>query len=239
MTGFLNILAGMALGVQPAGAAQVSLPSRFAPASSAWESEPPRLGEPVEQAEPRAAPLQSDRSGERNAPESERVLPKGVTAPMDRQDGPRRQPATNAVSNVRDPPPMAPLPQNARQLARAALPDDAAAQPTDSKPLAEINRAEPKPPSNRQPVSAQALLVVQPGPRFRAEPPQAPLSDAALAGRSITARERPSIVQVTIDRIDVRAPPSPATPKPQRRAQPQPAVSLSDYLRDGAKAGRP
>jgi hypothetical protein len=132
---------------------------------------------------------------------------------------------------------MAPLPRNDRKSSRPALPNDAAAQPADAKPSAQIDRAEPQPHSNLQP--APALLAMQSGPRFRAEPPQAPLSDAALAGRSIAARERPSIVQVTIDRIDVRAPSSPATPRPQRRAQPQPTVSLSDYLRDGAKAGRP
>ncbi len=169
-----------------------------------------RLGESVEQTEPRSAPLQSDHPRERNAPESERVLPKGVTAPMDR---PQQQAATDAVSNARNASSMAPLSRNARQQARAALPDEAAAPPADSKPLAGINRGEPRPSSNPRPMSAQALPAAQHGPRFRAEPPQAPLSDAALAGRNIAARERPSIVQVTIDRIDVRAPSSPAARK--------------------------
>jgi hypothetical protein len=239
MTGFLNVLAGMALGVQPAGTAQVSLPSRFAPASSAWESEPAglgesRLGEEVEQTERRSALLQSDRSDGRNAPETERVPPEGLTAPKDR---PRQQPATSAVSNVREAPPTALLPPNVRKPTRAALPDDGVAQPADVKPSAQIDHGEPQPFSNRHPVSASPAM--QSASRYRADVPQAPLSDAALAGRSIASRERPSIVQVTIDRIDVRAPSSPATPRPQRRVQPQPTVSLSDYLRDGAKAGRP
>jgi hypothetical protein len=236
MTGFLNVLAGMALGVQPAGTAQVSLPSRFAPASSAWESEPAglgesRLGEEVERTERRSALLQSDRSRERSAPESERAPPEAFTAPQDR---PRRQQVADAVSNVREV--AAPLPQDVRQHVQPKLPD-AAARPANTKPSAQIDHGEPQPFSNRHPASASPAMPS--GPRYRADVPQAPLSDAALAGRSIASRERPSIVQVTIDRIDVRAPSSPATPRPQRRVQPQPTVSLSDYLRDGAKAGRP
>lgn len=65
-----------------------------------------------------------------------------------------------------------------------------------------------------------------------------PLSDAAVAGRATPAREEGPVIQVTIDRLDVRAPAPPANASERRRPSPQPAVSLSDYLREGARGGR-
>jgi hypothetical protein len=240
MTGFLDVIAGMALGVQPAGAARVSLPSRFARPSRALESGPPQLGEVVEQSERRSVSPQSDRARERSGPEEEQAALEGFITPQHGHDRPRKQPATDVVSSFGEPaaPERLPLPQNVRPRPGPKLPEDAAARAIDARPSAQIDRAESEPLSNRQSVSASALPLLQPRPRLHAEPQQAPLSDAVLAGRSIASRERPSVIQVTIDRIDVRAPPSPAIAKPQRRAQPQTTVSLSDYLREGAKAGR-
>ncbi|WP_422003444.1 hypothetical protein [Reyranella sp.] len=65
----------------------------------------------------------------------------------------------------------------------------------------------------------------------------APLSAAAVAGRTVAAVRDPApVIHVTIDRLDVRAP---ARAEPVRsRPRPQPTVSLSDYLRDGASGGR-
>jgi hypothetical protein len=61
----------------------------------------------------------------------------------------------------------------------------------------------------------------------------APLRSATVAQRALEARAaEPNVVQVTIDRIDVRMPSGKAVE--QRSAQPrprEPAISLSDYLR--------
>ncbi|MBX3637930.1 MAG: hypothetical protein KF683_21370 [Rubrivivax sp.] len=42
----------------------------------------------------------------------------------------------------------------------------------------------------------------------------------------------PTIVQVTIDRIDVRLPPERTAADAPRRARPAPTVALADYLRE-------
>ncbi len=67
----------------------------------------------------------------------------------------------------------------------------------------------------------------------------APLSAATLAQRSERGRQEPSrhapaeprpVIHVTIDRIDVRAPATPAA-QPVARSRPKtPTVSLGDYL---------
>jgi hypothetical protein len=79
--------------------------------------------------------------------------------------------------------------------------------------------------------------AAQRSPRTRT---QARLSDAALTARAAPARE-PTIIQVTIDRLEVRAPttqsPAPTTAT-QPRPRPQPSVSLSDYLGASRGGGR-
>ncbi|MGO4438249.1 hypothetical protein [Rhizobium sp. RAF56] len=65
----------------------------------------------------------------------------------------------------------------------------------------------------------------------------APISDTAMAGRISARNQESPIVHVTIDRLEVRSAPSPKPAVEQRRERPQPAVSLSDYLR-GNGSGR-
>jgi hypothetical protein len=66
--------------------------------------------------------------------------------------------------------------------------------------------------------------------------PATPLSAAALAARMPARSEAPPVVHVTIDRIDVRAAPTPArAPSTPRVRHGAPSVSLADYLRAGSK----
>jgi hypothetical protein len=64
-----------------------------------------------------------------------------------------------------------------------------------------------------------------------------PLSQQALASRVLSQSDRPPIVHVTIDRVDVRAPAAPERPAPRTRSRTATAGSLTDYLR-ARPAGR-
>jgi hypothetical protein len=76
-------------------------------------------------------------------------------------------------------------------------------------------------------------------PEFADSPRQAPLSRAALSGRLLPKDER-TIVHVTIDRIDVRAPASQAPLRSARQARKAaPSVSLASYLRGARSSGEP
>lgn len=66
--------------------------------------------------------------------------------------------------------------------------------------------------------------------------PSAPLSDQALASRSVPVAPARPVIQVTIDRIDVRAPAAPQRPAAVKRPAQEPSVSLADYLRPGRAA---
>ncbi|MFM0053352.1 hypothetical protein [Caballeronia grimmiae] len=63
--------------------------------------------------------------------------------------------------------------------------------------------------------------------------PQRPLSAAALAQRVLPSACEATVVHVTIDRIDVRAPAAAPAPRPQAKPRAKPAMSLADYLRRG------
>lgn len=70
-------------------------------------------------------------------------------------------------------------------------------------------------------------------------PPHAPLRVQALPQTRAEPAAAPSVVRVTIDRIDVRLPPAPAAPAPRER-KPRPAstvTTLADYLRTGPRGG--
>jgi hypothetical protein len=64
-----------------------------------------------------------------------------------------------------------------------------------------------------------------------------PLSQQALASRVVPQTDRPPIVHVTIDRVDVRASAAPERPAPRTRSRTATAGSLTDYLR-ARPAGR-
>jgi hypothetical protein len=64
------------------------------------------------------------------------------------------------------------------------------------------------------------------------------LSATVMASRMSTARDDRSVIEVTIDRIEVRAPPADKPGPPARPRRPEPAVSLSEYLRRDVPGGR-
>ncbi|MGD9881319.1 MAG: hypothetical protein AB7F22_07140 [Reyranella sp.] len=66
----------------------------------------------------------------------------------------------------------------------------------------------------------------------------APLSDAVVANRSRASREEQPVIQVTIDRLEVRAPAAPKATAERRKPRPLPSQSLADYLRGGAGGGQ-
>jgi hypothetical protein len=83
------------------------------------------------------------------------------------------------------------------------------------------------------PVPQSRALAAAPIPRTARQPARRPLSDAALAARTAPAAPPRPFVQVTIDRLEVRA----ATPRPAPAIRPRgatPSVSLGDYLRQRA-----
>jgi hypothetical protein len=64
-----------------------------------------------------------------------------------------------------------------------------------------------------------------------------PLRDRAVAQLTAPGRGEPTVVQVTIDRIDVRAPAARATPeRPPAKPRRAPSQSLGDYLRGRDRA---
>lgn len=125
------------------------------------------------------------------------------------------------------------------------------APPSPAPPVAPVDA----PPTGRPApgvVAPALLLAPQRAPRGTAPPVEVapppsrpadgtdaptlrrPLSPMALAQRLSPARhDGPEIVQVTIDRIDVRAPAPVAPPRAPARARPAPTTSLADYLRRG------
>ena len=66
----------------------------------------------------------------------------------------------------------------------------------------------------------------------------APLSDAVVANRPRASREERPVIQVTIDRLEVRAPTAPKAAAERRKPRPLPSQSLADYLRGGAGGGQ-
>jgi hypothetical protein len=74
-----------------------------------------------------------------------------------------------------------------------------------------------------------------------ASEPRGPLQPATVMERALAARRaEPDVVQLTIDRIDIRLPPESGRPavRPEPRRRPGPATSLSDYLRRDDPASR-
>jgi len=65
-----------------------------------------------------------------------------------------------------------------------------------------------------------------------------PLSEATVASRSALSNERPPVIQIAIERIDVRAPVASSPKKPARAERPSaPTRSLTDYLSNGKASG--
>lgn len=227
--GLLGDLAGMALGERPAGAARVVLPPRFAPRSTPLEAgEIASLETPIQDetpTRPAAAPPTAARSA---IEESTTIQP--VTRPVEHRGSEQR-----TVPDLgHPPPPLEPLVAERVQIAASVQATMSHARtmhrhdgPTGSKAL-------PSAPITLPAISAPATSKQGPGPV-----PFAPLSAPAVASRAQSpADPAPTVINITIDRIDVRAsaPSRPAT-APAARPRPQPSVSLADYLAGQGRRG--
>ena len=233
--GFLHHLAGMALGAKPASAARPTLPSRFAaspfagtsqglevidqatPTIPALPARPEVAGSPLPLAMP-PAPSERKEAASPAAARSQRPPP-----PAEPQAAPSQSLRPDAGS-----PPPSPLPSIVNVVERRSPSEKSSA--VIGKPA---ERPQPVPAAQQPPAPLHLEIQTLPeAPVTRA----APLSPAVVAGRAMAVREQAPVIHVTIDRLDVRAP---ARAEPARqRPRPQPAVSLSDYLRDGSSGGR-
>ena len=247
MTGFLEHLAGKALGLSPVSAARPFLPSRFAQARShnggdftevdGGESTLPshNPSEPLAPAQATSRTGTHETVGQArqwSAPDLESDQHSAPAVGAVRELAAEMRPARHTEVPVRNVPPRAAdavdaPPSPAAGPERFAEPDPA---PRPERPL---TAAAAVPPAVRAPLA----LVGQPAARVQGA--STPLTEAAVAGRSQTTPAKAPVVHVTIDRIDVRAPAAARPGAAERRPRPQPSVSLSDYLGGGGAGGRP
>jgi hypothetical protein len=97
----------------------------------------------------------------------------------------------------------------------------------DAEPLSPIARP------IRSQIATRASVVTPVAPIEEGRVDRTPLSQQAVAARMTPQSERPAVIHVTIDRIDVRAPASTDhRSKPHARSRTSPSSpSLADYLR--------
>jgi hypothetical protein len=225
MSGFLANLAALASGTPQPGAARLALPARFA-ASDAVQPVVEEVATTTQ-----AADMQPDvpstgtrvTGGDTPLPGHRTRLPsvEQVTRPAADPLSPQQQTSRPSSERraVAETPARRPAPSGHDLSART----DASAEQSVSMP----------PLHPREDQSAQPAASLQRALPARAPVTHpAPLSEAAVAGRTTADRGMRPIVHVTIDRIDVRAPreASKAGPAP-RRAKPESSVSLADYLK--------
>lgn len=238
--GFLAHLAGLARGETPMGAARVSLPPRFAEAGAV-------AGQPFAEVvdEGRAASVESA-SRQPSRDPMQRIetppMPSRSWGPEERRDEPGVSmgsrpippPSTDAPTRHVDLPeeagqrrPAARSIADGRGQNRVAVPAQVGTRTaTQSRPLS--LSADNAPSSER--LSGDGASSVPAS--------VAPLSDAAVASRPRASREAPPVIEVMIDRLDVRAPVVPKAAADRRKSRPLPSQSLADYLRGGAGGGR-
>lgn len=235
--GFLAHLAGLAQGVKPAGAARVSLPPRFAEASSG-AGEP--FGEAVD--ESRAAPAAPQSSNE-----TMRRIEATPTSIRPWGPGERRDEPAVAIPSRPISPPSKPSPaqdearpvETARPMPAGRVLDGVRSE----RPAATTVQLDAVPPSLSRPLTipvGTAPMVDRSshGGEQREPVTAAPLSDTAVAARARAPREERPVIHVTIDRLEVRAPAAPKAVAERRKSRPLPSQSLADYLRGGAGGGR-
>lgn len=222
MSAFLAHLVGMALGSPAPGAARLSLPPRFAQTPSAG-IETWALSEASEQM-PVAAPVSVHRTtGTDPAPAGHESPERPNSVPVDPvATGDTLPKIVPPVRTIKEPHPPAPddLPQESQPTAAAVY--DVAAPPARLRPSAGVTPS---------PAAAGDAGVLRPlGVR------PAPLSAATMDARiAAPSQERP-VINVTIDRLELRGPASPARSPEQRRTAAQPTLSLSEYLRGSGKS---
>ncbi len=229
-----NFLARLAPGARAAApSVRAALPSRFAPreAQAALDEEGAERGAAEA---PTGATMQ---------PHARIDAPEGAAAST---PGPPRptavvvQAIVQAAATPRSVAAGAPAASAAPATLREADPETA----PPGRPLSRADATSPAtrgdpsgPPPQRagQPAAAPRPFAAPPIPTIDARPP---LSEATLAQRTAAPLAgAPATVQVTIDRIDVRAPAAaPADRKPAPRSRAPTGVSLADYLRQRQKA---
>lgn len=229
---FLENLAPQAKRERPR--ARAALPARFATArvTRELELEDEWTGAPGSSATP--APHVTDaappaRASTPAAAKPERPASHAVHTLHETRPAPSREPAAPSEPPHRAPLAAAEPPEPTLSPRFAAA---ASRLPPSTAPLRPVL-------SPARPVEARAVALQS----FELElptPVSAPLRPEAVASRnSDSAAKEPTVVHVTIDRIDLRAdPPASAAPK---RTRPETKSSLGDYLkqRDAARRGRP
>jgi hypothetical protein len=226
VTGFVDRLAAMALGTPQPGAARVALPPRFLPPSGAAPfdqpdtlpgddpapvPQPPRSAKPQISPRPITAQISPPRSAAHDAGTLTRTVEVAAARPRVETASPLHPLATAS----------SPAEGGNLEAAPAAMP-----------PAPPVTRMAPRPAAAPAPRDLTPARLRPVAPILSAADRIAPpLSDVSVASRIAQPRDERPVVHVTIDRIDVRAPPA-AKPEPTaRRARPQPAVSLTEYLR--------
>ena len=220
MSDFLSNLAGLALGQPPAGAARLSLPPRF---SGGDHTDIDSSLEQIETAPSRPA------------------SPPLAAEPSRQADVQREMPATPIVETV----PVPASPSREKSAPQTLLPMTRQTEPPQSfeRELPDRRSSPPSTVEHAQALRATTEMAApaQPAPPVLAEtivrhirndlPSRpAPLTEAAVANRAVVEREPRPVVNVTIDRIEVRAPREMSQSQTPRRSRPQPSVSLADYL---------
>lgn len=215
MAGLLIHLTDMALGRKPEPAAKLMLPPRFAELVS---NERPEAGpanvSPVALSAGKAPP----------------VAPSMVarSATVNLVAGPATQASDNASGQrtvLKQSEPVGPL-RNWRDAATEQTGQGLAVRKPDQV-------ATPRDAIVRGMVAASARVVVQSTTAVPSLPPHRaqPLNPAFVASMRLPRQDVPPIIEVIIDRIDIRAPAAEkAAAAPQRKRR-EPAVALSDYLR--------
>lgn len=250
MTGFLDQLAGIALGSPASSGARLSLPPRFLPSPAGnrvSQRRPAALEyEPGALLQPTVGPLRHSpaRDEQRVGHPADSILAQSVETEAARVS------SVSASSRERQAPSgnsAAPAPAS---IEAAAVPATSTSRPATSAPrmfgpAAPEIRAAPTPAAATltslepsRPLGPTVRPVLRTPPAVVHDTRTAPLSDGAVASRvSLPRRDDRPVIHVTIDRIEVRAPAA-SNPAPARaRARREPTVSLAEYLRRSASGG--
>lgn len=238
--GFLAHLAGLARGEAPAGAARVSLPPRFAETGPVAGQSFGEINDEIRAPTvARGAQQPASDTLHRNETPS---TPSRSWGPEERRDEPEVSMGSRPI-----PPPSTLAPtQHDTKPSEMARPVPASRSLDDglgARPAAAPVRSDAPAATQSRPLRIPAETVsAMNGPSDeggqRAPATVAPLSDAAVASRPRLPREERPVIQVTIDRLEVRAPAAPKAAAERRKSRPLPSQSLADYLRGGAGGGR-
>jgi len=221
---FLAHLVGMALGSPSPGAARLSLPPRFAQAQAAT-IETSALSETPEQPAAAGSALASHTTD--------------ANLGLARSD----QPHQTRGAPIDYPPAGDPSPQVALPLRalNAAIPSVLKDLPPTREANATAFHNFAAPQARPQSSGVVAPTLAPAGDAGTAKPPGArssPLSAATMGARNVSPNLERPIINVTIDRLELRAPSSPKPNPEPRRAMAQPTLSLSEYLRGTDSGGR-